>query len=371
MLSQTSLVSLAMALALYSQSTVAKPMSPPRKAIDGPIEISGFPDPNILGTKGSGFYAFANEHHIKGKNVSVPVAHSKQVDAGWKLDNGSGLESLPEWAKGPDTVIGSPDVSQLSNGKYVMYFSVARPEPKPEQPQPTVQSLSPMESNAPDKQGKHKEHKQHCVGIAYSNHPAGPYEPTNQPFHCTKGEKEDDLINPKSVIFNNTRHLLYKNNTSADAAKTSRLLLQEVDQNEGKNLVGKPHDLIHPYPQEKTGQNGTKHSDHRTQGHAILQNPQTQGYVLVYVTGEPKKNDFQIDYATSATLTGKFEHQGTIVKTGDYAGVKITSPGGPQFMDGNPTTMLFTSEQQGDKKKHRQLFVAHLKFDGQKVELDS
>ncbi|KAL9096692.1 MAG: hypothetical protein Q9165_001180 [Trypethelium subeluteriae] len=357
-----------MALALYSQSTTAKPMSPPQKAISGPVEIAGFPDPNILAAKGSGFYAFANERHIKGKNVTVPVAHSGQVDTDWKLVNGSVLENLPEWVKDSDTVIGSPDVSQLSNGKYVMYFSVARDEPKPEQPQPTKYQKRSTLHKEPGKQGKPKENRQHCIGIAYSSHPAGPYVPTDQPFHCTTGENSDDLINPKSVNLNSSRYLLYKNDSSADAAKTSRLLLQEVDQNEGKSHVGKPFDLIHPYPQEKTGQNGTKTSDHRTDGHAIFQNPATQQYVLVYVTGEPKTGGYQIDYATSATLTGKFEHQGTILQTGDYSGTAITSPGSPQFMNGNPTTMLFTSEQ--GSTKHRQLFVAHLKFDGQKVELD-
>ena len=136
MLSQTSWTSLTLALTLLLQSADAAVMPPKQKAITGPLLKENLADPSIVKAK-DGYYAFATEHHKPSKasrqgadnhvsraddpnsekktnhTINISMAHSQQLDSGWKSVEGSAIHRLPKWAEHPDAQIWGPDVSQL------------------------------------------------------------------------------------------------------------------------------------------------------------------------------------------------------------------------------------------------------------------
>jgi beta-xylosidase len=118
-----------------------------KRSITGPVITSNFPDPSFIEVNGV-YYAFATTNGAQ----LVPNAQSNDF-VNWAVSGSSALTSAGSWSNGRD--LWAPSVYQV-NGQYVMYYS--------------AQLL---------------DGSTHCIGVATSSSPAGPYQPQgSSPVTC-------------------------------------------------------------------------------------------------------------------------------------------------------------------------------------------
>jgi hypothetical protein len=138
---------------------------------------TNFPDPSLVLDPSTGhYYAFATA----GNGHQIQVAAKFRDEASWKTLDLEPMTSVGSWAEYHD--IWAPDVQNLANHSWVMYYS------------------------APATKDKTK----HCVGAATSTDVSGPYTPRNEYIACdlTAG----GAIDPSGFydIASNTRWVVYK-----------------------------------------------------------------------------------------------------------------------------------------------------------------
>ncbi len=126
----------------------------------------------------------------------------------------------------------------------------------------------------------------------------------------------------------------------------------------GYPTIGDCEEMVQSFP------NG----DNDTEGPALVANPSIHGFVLFFVVGFYKNTDYRNDYATADQITGPYQRQGILLKTGTYQGVNITAPGEPDLMGTSATEMILM----GDKDSSyglREMYTAQLTYDGHRVSL--
>jgi hypothetical protein len=195
----------------------AAPATQPTSTPDAPgivVATAPFdlPDPFLLDAKGK-YYLFVSTAFGNTK-LKVPVltgtpGHwSKAKDA---------LSSLPSWAT-PNSSKGTewaPTVHKFG-ATYVMYYS------------PTVRGALPV---------------QHCIGIATSQSPAGPFQPQTNPFICNRTEGGDIdaevFVDPAGVNGpSHPNYLIWKSdNNSTPGDGTPGIWAQPLSNN-GLKLTG-------------------------------------------------------------------------------------------------------------------------------------
>ena len=134
-----------------------------------------FADPTVI-KAGNKYYAYATQSRNNGKTVNIQVASSSDHQH-WKYE-GDALPQKPKWASKTQS-FWAPDVFfDAKIKKFVMFFSA-----------------DPNELT-----GK-------CLGVAYADHPLGPFTDKGEPLLCGSGFRNIDpkgFVDPKSG-----RHLLY------------------------------------------------------------------------------------------------------------------------------------------------------------------
>ncbi|KAF8299287.1 glycoside hydrolase family 43 protein [Clavulina sp. PMI_390] len=206
---------------LAAASPVAK------RSISSPIFNTNFPDPAWIQV-GSQYYAFSTTN----AGLHVPMATSPDFNT-WTLK--SGYDALPKvgaWSTG--NAVWAPDVVQLANGLYIMYYSA--------------------ESTAKAANGA----SAHCFGAASSTVPQGPYTPVGDAIQCHLDQ--GGAIDPAGFQDSNGRqYIVYKidgnnmgafhfylgncNNGVAPIHSTP-IMLQEVDPSNGWSRIGNPVQIL-------------------------------------------------------------------------------------------------------------------------------
>lgn len=130
--------------ALPSIPAVTPPVISPSVSMD-------FPDPAIIKLD-DGWYSFGTSS--RGKNVQVARSTDFQK---WDVIERDAMPNLPAWINTKAPLVWAPDVAQLDNGEYVLYFS----------------------ATAAATEGVH-----HCVGAATAKDIAGPYTGLPDPLVC-------------------------------------------------------------------------------------------------------------------------------------------------------------------------------------------
>lgn len=155
--------------------------SPPAFAIGTPRLLIGqdFPDPDVIKTD-SGYLAFSTSTGA----TKMPYAHAPAPEGPWRMA-GDALAAAPKWAK-PDGGFWAPDVTRLTDGTFLLYFSAA------------VAPGGEM-----------------CIGVATAAKAEGPYTPAGDgPLICVPGDGGD--IDPQTFVDSDgSRYLLYKSDGAA------------------------------------------------------------------------------------------------------------------------------------------------------------
>ncbi|NKQ55714.1 family 43 glycosylhydrolase [Amycolatopsis sp. K13G38] len=252
-----------------------------------------FADPGILDT-GFGYRAYSTNSDAG----RIPTATAPKADGPWTI-RGDALPTAPSWTA-PDAGFWAPDVTQRSDGKYLMYFAA---------------------NNAAG--------GDMCVGAATSSQPGGPFAPTGTPAVCDRGGD----IDPQGFTDRGHRYLLYKSN----AAPTT-IWLQEVG-SDGLTPRGPRTPLLHADRPEENG---------NVEAPALVKSGSR--YRLYYSAADFASPDYHTSYADSPSITGPYaKNDAPVLSTGG----PLRSPGGADVAGGH----LFFHSWLGDGHQARGMYV--------------
>lgn len=272
----TAMISVLLATLVGCSHTSEPAVSMPNKpafAID-----QDFPDPDVLHSGGT-YYAYATNSAA----VNVQVATSTNLTS-WTVLTTDALPTLPIWTAPGKTW--APDVSEVSPGRFVMYFVAANIDP----------SLQ-------------------CVNVATSDSPTGPFVAAGSAaLVCSP--VEGGAIDPASFVdTDGTAYLVWKNDGNCCGLDT---WLQIAPLSRDRlSLTGPPTKLI----KQSLAWEGNlieaptlvKHGDR---------------YVLFYSSNDYGGDKYQIGYATSHSPLGPYKKSGQPLLSTASSGGRYVGPGG-------------------------------------------
>lgn len=253
-----------------------------------PALPASFADPSIIRGDDGIWYAFATNSG----GVHVPMAHTRDPLGKWTR---LAQDAMPDlgWTSGKD--FWAPDVRQLPDGSYIMYFSGRVPGDK------------------------------HCIGVARSESVTGPYKPDPQPLICPLNR--GGAIDPSGFYDEATekRYITYKvdgnamghggscGNSVAPIVDTP-LMLQQVDNDDGSTLIGAPRPILHL----------------RKEDGPVIEAPNIVKidckYVLFFSSGCFDGNGYKTKYAYASKPEGPYVRAGeTLLESPDLG---LAGPGG-------------------------------------------
>jgi beta-xylosidase len=332
-----------LAILLPLQVLSAFPTPTPNPSVKaGPVIRTNFQDPSLSQHNGT-WYAFAGANGNP-PNINVQMATSPDFST-WTVAHGyDALPTLASWATNPGH-LWSPDVNQLPDGSFVLYYSAAT-----------------------------KTHPhQHCVGAAISKTIAGPYTPINATIACDHAK--GGAIDPDGFVdINNVdaaHYVVYKVDGNSighgGACKNGKapivptiLMLQRVSSADGYTLLGNPVELLHNTPAD--GPN--------IEAPALVFVPASGLYFLFFNSGCFKLPRYRIEYATSKDLDGPYtRNPEPLLVTGDTA-AHVQSPGGIDFspngtrivFQGDLNMKWFTAQGKAKGNRTRGMYAASIMF---------
>ena len=280
------IVRLAVVAALAATGLVALPASGAVQTTTAPQLLinADFPDPDVIQV-GSTFYGYSTS---SGSGRS-PVASAPSATGPWTI-RGDALPTKPSWAG--DGGFWAPDVSQRSDGKFLMYFTG---------PSAAVGRM--------------------CLGAALADSPLGPFTATSgSPLVCDGAEGGD--IDPSSFVdTNGMRYLLYKNDGNA-VGKAAWLWLQPVAA-DGVTFTGGRTALIRDDRADEAGV---------VEAPVLVHRPSQ--YVLFFSANGYASREYKTSYATSSSITGPWTKAFRPLLTTDSLNGAVEGPGGEDIVGG-------------------------------------
>lgn len=259
-----------------------------------PVLNHDFPDPSII--KGTdGYYAVATASG----SVRVQVAKASNPEGPWSMLDQDLFTDAGAWTNGKD--IWAPDIRQVDNGSYVMYYTAQL-------------------SNS----------TRHCLGVATSNAILGPWATSDEPWHCDHdlgGTIDSSGFQDEA---DGTRWVVYKidgnsigNGGSCDNTvapiKDTPLMLQQVA-GDGVTKIGAATQIL-----GRTDDDGPL-----VEAPNIIKSSAGR-YILFFSSHCFTSTDYNVKYATATSVTGPYTRgQEALLETNDF---NLTSPGGGTSLD--------------------------------------
>jgi beta-xylosidase len=222
-------------------------------AFTNPVYDGNLPDPFVLRAEGA-WYVYGTQ----GRLGTLPVLRSDDLVA-WEVV-GDGMPVLAPWAGAGRHW--APEVVALG-GRYVAYYTALE-----------------------------RETQQQCLGVAFADHPAGPFvDESAAPFVCEHEEGGSIDASP-FVDGDGTAYLLWKNDGNHVGVR-SGIRVQQLSP-DGSALVGDgPVDLItHDQPWE----------GHLVEGPTVV--ARDGRYHLLYSANDYGSADYGVGWAVADALTG-------------------------------------------------------------------
>ncbi|KAI0484840.1 glycoside hydrolase family 43 protein [Xylariaceae sp. FL0804] len=263
-----------------------------RRSLYGPELGTDFPDPSLIYGDGS-WKAYSTS--ANGKNVQIATSGDA---ISWTLTGADALPNVGSWVQSGQA-IWAPDVQKNDAGVYVMYYT------------------------APRIGGTH------CIGVATSTAAMGPFAPQSAPLICD--DAGGGAIDASGYDDGVHRWIVYKvdgNNLggastchaggpSGTTYSPTPIMLQQVAR-DATTLQGGPKTILNNLGAANDG---------------VVEAPSLYGirggrggYILFYSAHCYASDDYDIEYALSATIDGAYGERGVLLRTAD--GVGIYGPGG-------------------------------------------
>jgi len=279
--------------------SLAAPASNGKRQGGGPVIGSNFQDPSVVQQSDGSYVAFSG---VNGNPPGINVLVATSPDfASWTIRSGyDALPSLPSWAASPPHVW-APDVTQLENGNFVLYYSVAMAE-------------------TPSK---------HCVAAAYASSAEGPYTPVQNPLFCDLEDggaiDADGFMDPATkrqyIVYkvdgNSVGHGGACGNTVAPVAPTP-LNLQEVSPDDGYTFIGGLNTIL-----LNDASDGPD-----IEAPSLAYDSNTGLYILLYSSGCFTQTPYNIRYATSTSIYGPYTKQPNSFLVTGSTSANVYIPGG-------------------------------------------
>jgi beta-xylosidase len=283
-----------------------------------PVLDRDFPDPSLVQDSNGTWYAFATSG---GGKSGIQVASAPAPEGPWKYLDIDALPNSGAWTTGRDNW--APDVRRVADGTFVMYYS-----------------------------GAVKDVNKHCVGVATSRTPVGPYTPQAQAWECDLSI--GGAIDPAGFLDTRTgrRYVAYKvdgnsighggacGNTVEPKVPTP-IMLQEVSAADGVTKIGAAVKIL----------------DHQTQDGPLVEAPNIvltrEGlYVLFFSAWCYDSPQYNVNYAIARSVEGPYVRGEPLLTTGKF---NLTAPGGATSTE-TGQKMLFHADCPG--KRGRCMFEA-------------
>ncbi|KAL1304488.1 hypothetical protein AAFC00_003478 [Neodothiora populina] len=316
------LLTLTTALPLTDDSRHAK------RSVAGPVITANFPDPGLMKV-GDTWYAFATR--TKGTTIHIQVASSPDFET-WTVINEDALPTLPAWIYQPSWNTWAPDVKQLDDGSFIMYYSAS-----------TAEDTS-----------------KHCVGVASASTVEGPYTGQDKALICpiSQGGAIDasgfrDASGARYIVYKIDGNAIGSGgacgNTIAPIQATP-LVLQPVA-SDGYTLQGTATTLL-----DNIGV-----SDDGVIEAPTLIRSQEGIYFLFFSSGCFVTSSYTISYATSSSLRGPYTRAAApLMQTGDGHG--LIAPGGMDIWSDNQHMIFHANNAAG-----RSMYTALINLSGTTV----
>ncbi|GAB7365019.1 hypothetical protein MBLNU230_g5801t1 [Neophaeotheca triangularis] len=313
-------------LTLVNGSPIAK------RAPSGPVIESDFPDPSIVEIGGT-WYAFGTQSVYDQPNIKIQLATSPDFTT-WTLSSGhDALRTLPPWVDSSNPKVWAPEVIQIDDGSFLMYFSAT--------------------TNAAGN-GRY-----HCVGTATSDSIAGPYDSnTDEPFACPTAQGGAiDAASFKDT--DGARYVMYKidavalgNTCAAPEGTSTDILVQRVEE-DGFTKLGAPMTIL---------SNGEY--DGGNVEAPVMTKTEDGVYVLFFSSNCYTSEAYDTSYATSESPMGPFKKtQFPLLVTGEG----IWGPGGASVAIGGREMAFHGYESEDAVGGRRFMYVARPAYDGDRV----
>ncbi|KAI2619914.1 glycoside hydrolase family 43 protein [Hypoxylon sp. NC1633] len=301
-----------------------------RRRLDGPFMGFDFPDPSLIWGDGA-WRAYATSSG----GLSVPVANSTDT-FDWQLSGDDALPDPGPWVDPNDKGVWAPDVQKNDDGVYVMYYTA------------------------------HQAGGSHCIGAATSKTAVGPFTPQAKPLICDP--KGGGVIDASGYDDGKDRWIVWKvdgNNlggattcqggTPSGKYKSTAIRIQRLAR-DALTFQGKATTILDNFG---AADNGV------VEAPALYQIPGDAGYVLFFSTHCYSTDDYDIQYAFSDKIDGKYNNRGSLLRTSD--GLGIYGPGGLDIDPNGKSVVfhgrLFPNQPAGA----RELYSAELTFNGRNV----
>ncbi|KAK0776769.1 hypothetical protein LTR59_014100 [Friedmanniomyces endolithicus] len=287
------------------------------------IAGANFADPSVIQTSDGKWYAFATR--TIGSVTHIQAAQSPDFET-WTLvvnadsSQYDALPSMPAWvATGPSTTW-APDVMQVADGTFVMYYSaLAAPSPT-----------------------------HHCIGAATASSVLGPYTPVG-PEAMICPLDQGGAIDASGFIDNGQRYVVYKvdgnsighggacNNAIAPFVSTP-IILQPVAA-DGITFNGAATTLL---------DNAGASDQGVVEAPALMMSGST--YVLFFSSNCFADGHYTLSYATSTSVMGPYARAAQpLLQTGDNG---FASPGGADVAV-DDQHLLFHAAYNGGRAMYR------------------
>ncbi len=305
-------------------------------ALMSPLMQENFPDPAFIEVEGT-FYAFSTQSG----GANVPIARSQDLTGMALLKKPDGtledaMPTLPSWTNKKNPGIWAPDVIQLADGSFVLYFSAT----------------------------SNKDNSKHCIGAATSQTVTGPFIPTDRELACPLAT--GGAIDPAGFIDADGKvYIVYKIDGNslggggpcgnADRSHDTPLMLQEVSATNGYTPINPPTPLLHPGPGDGP----------LIEAPSLVRSAEGT-YVLFFSSNCYNTEFYDTSYATSASVGGPYiKAASPLLVTGTRG---LLSPGGADVL-GDGSRIVFHADVNSGDASVRRAYTSRIQISGTTVSL--
>jgi beta-xylosidase len=254
------------------------------------------------------------------------------------------MPQMPSWALQQGNYINAPDINLMPNGAYHLYFDASV-------------ASTPW---------------RRCIGVATSNSPQGPFQPSSQPISC--GSDPHGYIDASGFTDPNSgkQYLLFKvdgnnpgpNNQQSFTVPT-QIYVQELAAPDYLTPVGDSVSILSSEDDPTAA--GIVEAPSLTYMASAGTSTIAQ-YVLYYSSGFYQSSAYTVSYATSSSIAGPYTKQGALVQTGDD---NLSGPGGATVRVDNDGTarMVFHTNQADAFNGVRYMWTSVLSMNSGRVSL--
>jgi beta-xylosidase len=185
-----------------------------------------FPDP-FVARLGGAYHAYGTGNQTGGGQMNVQRISSPDLTRWSAPAEALPAANLPGWVDRVHPQVWAPEVI-AANGRYLLYFNARHA------------SLTRVEGPAEGPREAQIVRQRHCLGVAVSNSPEGPFVGVGEPLVCS--EFKDGLIDANAFLDGDSLYLYFKDDGNC-CGRGSAIYVQGLS-SDGLAAIGPAHRLI-------------------------------------------------------------------------------------------------------------------------------